>query len=471
VLVLGVPPAAGCSDGGKDGVGGTGGTDLCEGVECDDGNECTKDECNLADGSCNNTFVEDGSFCAAGYCQSGECEPIASVFPCNEQGILDAIAAGAGPHGFDCKGPTLVTTTATIVIDNDVILDGRDNLTVDGNGSHPVFSVPMGVAAGLRRLAVSGGFCTDPGFQGWGAGISNEGTLDLVNCDVTENVADNCLAGAGLGNSGTLRITNSVVSENAGEFFGGIWNLGTMELKDSTVSGNVAIDTGLGVNGIFNDAEFSGVDIRPRGILDVARSTVSENTGGKYGGLCNAGGFVSLTNSTISNNSAELSGAVFNGSGPEQGALTITSTTVSGNTAMSGAGIVNVINAPSGSALLTMTNSAVDDTCAGFPQGAPDISSGGYNVESPGDTCRFDPDGTDLVDVTEQQLNLGPLADNGGPTMTHKPGDGGLAEGSVAIDRIPGDACEVDTDQRGEPRPEAGGTMCDVGSVEVQASN
>jgi hypothetical protein len=52
--------------------------------------------------------------------------------------------------------------------------------------------------------------------------------------------------------------------------------------------------------------------------------------------------------------------------------------------------------------------------------------------------------------------------------MTHKPGDGGLGEGSVAIDAIPGDACEVDTDQRGEPRPEAGGTMCDVGSLEVQ---
>lgn len=46
-----------------------------------------------------------------------------------------------------------------------------------------------------------------------------------------------------------------------------------------------------------------------------------------------------------------------------------------------------------------------------------------------------------------------------------------LGTGSVAIDAIPGDACEVDADHRGEPRPEMGGTMCDVGSVEVQASN
>ena len=55
------------------------------------------------------------------------------------------------------------------------------------------------------------------------------------------------------------------------------------------------------------------------------------------------------------------------------------------------------------------------------------------------------------------------LADNGGPTMTHKPG-----AGSVAIDAIPGDACDLTEDQRSQPRPETGGTMCDVGSVEVQ---
>ena len=43
------------------------------------------------------------------------------VFACTEQGILDAIAMGGGPHTFDCTGPTTVVTTDTIVIDNDVI--------------------------------------------------------------------------------------------------------------------------------------------------------------------------------------------------------------------------------------------------------------------------------------------------------------------------------------------------------------
>ena len=53
------------------------------------------------------------------------------------------------------------------------------------------------------------------------------------------------------------------------------------------------------------------------------------------------------------------------------------------------------------------------------------------------------------------------LADNGEPTETHA-----LLPGSVAIDVIPADMCEVDEDQRGEARP--GGTMCDAGAFEVQ---
>ena len=40
--------------------------------------------------------------------------------------------------------------------------------------------------------------------------------------------------------------------------------------------------------------------------------------------------------------------------------------------------------------------------------------------------------------------------------------------GSIAIDHIPALDREVDKDQRGEPRPETGGTMCDVAAFEVQ---
>jgi len=88
------------------------------------------------------------------------------------------------------------------------------------------------------------------------------------------------------------------------------------------------------------------------------------------------------------------------------------------------------------------------------------ITSNGYNIESPGNTCGFDQTG-DLVNITEGQLDLGELGDNGGPTMTHA-----LGADSVAIDHIPAVDCGVTTDQRGEPRPVGDG--CDVGSFERQ---
>ena len=68
------------------------------------------------------------------------------------------------------------------------------------------------------------------------------------------------------------------------------------------------------------------------------------------------------------------------------------------------------------------------------------------------------------MDVTPQELALEPLKDNGGSTMTHA-----LGEGSLAIDAIPLHACfDTEGDQRGEPRPETGGTMCDAEAFERQ---
>lgn len=62
--------------GGTAGAGGMGGGDLCAGVDCDDGNECTAAEaCDPADGQCTRTFVDDGTPCDddQGVCMDGEC--------------------------------------------------------------------------------------------------------------------------------------------------------------------------------------------------------------------------------------------------------------------------------------------------------------------------------------------------------------------------------------------------------------
>jgi hypothetical protein len=106
----------------------------------------------------------------------------------------------------------------------------------------------------------------------------------------------------------------------------------------------------------------------------------------------------------------------------------------------------------------------VEGDCVIVNEGPITTISGGYNIESPGDTCGF-AEPTDRVHVVAGTLGLEPLADNGGWTETHA-----LGEFSTAIDRIPeaecldADGAPLTMDQRGFPRPRGDG--CDVGAFE-----
>jgi hypothetical protein len=357
---------------------------------------------------------------------------VGGVFACTEQGIRDAITVGGGPHTFDCDDP--VVTESEIIIHNDVILDGQGNLTVDGNEDHPVLFVAEGVTAQLHGFTITNGLGSRKDLL-ISAGIANEGTLTLSNSKVSGNRSSG--GGSAIANNGTLTIANSEVSGNAGPQGAGILNrkLGALILRNSTVSGNTAHTAG----GIFNE-----------GALAITNSTVSGNVGEISGGILNySWATLTLTNSTVSGNVAELLGG---GGITNRGTLTLTHSTVSGNTPP---------YLDSGPGSVTLRGTIFDTECppsgAGGSYGGP-FASLGYNIESPGDTCGFDQTG-DQVGVTAEQLNLGELADNGGPTMTHA-----LLPGSVAIDVIPADMCEVDEDQRGFARD----SMCDVGAFEVQ---
>jgi hypothetical protein len=250
----------------------------------------------------------------------------------------------------------------------------------------------------------------------------------VSDCTVSGNTAIG--GGGGITNAlrGQMTITNSTVSENTAYRGGGIENWGIMTARSCTFSENTG--------GIWN-----------RGTVTMTNSAVSEN-GAR--GIVNTGA-LTLTNSTLSHqdssqvalfNSLMVGGPLF---GCLPGSATFSSVTVVGR----------ISNFCGGEAVLART--LVDGDCAGS------ITSNGFNIESPGDTCSFD-QSSDRVGVSANDLMLGELADNGGPTLTHA-----LELSSVAIDRIPEAMCEVDEDQRGEPRP-AGPEpkRCDVGSFEVQ---
>jgi hypothetical protein len=126
----------------------------------------------------------------------------------------------------------------------------------------------------------------------------------------------------------------------------------------------------------------------------------------------------------------------------------------SGDTACQGGLDCDFVTAPFG----TSTNTIIDGVCG---ENWMPVSNG-YNIESPGNTCGFD-QSTDKFNVSASSLKLAPLGLNGGPTETHA-----LVEGSVAIDAIPPEMCEVGADQRGVTRPQ--GDACDVGAFELEVA-
>jgi len=185
------------------------------------------------------------------------------------------------------------------------------------------------------------------------------------------------------------------------------------------------------------------------GALTIEGSTIAGNSGGAEAlGALVTYRSLSLTNSTVSD---DYWGIVVG--------ATVTlahSTIVGGDAAL----------ASLGSGVTTTTKGSL--MVGGCLPTDSDVTSKGYNIESPGNTCGFD-QGTDQV-VPDPML--GPLQDNGGPTETHA-----LLPGSPAINQIPVEDCldaegaPLTTDQRGEPRPETGGTMCDVGAFERQTDD
>jgi hypothetical protein len=309
-------------------------------------------------------------------------------------------------------------TTETIVIDNDVILDGEGKLTVDGNASeagegHTVFIVAFSdIAVELRGIGVTGGGCPPPG--------------PMTACFVTGIQVDNIATAS----QATLTLTDCTVWNNEG--VGVYQNVGgTLTLLNTTVSGS----------GFSN--------VQNRGVLTVINSTISNAraTVPEFGAAIFNIGQMTMLNSTVSGN--EGVGIFTEG---VTGTSTLTNCTLSSNAG-------GDVQATEG-ATVALASTIVEGVCN--RDVASDITSNGYNIESPGDTCGFDQTG-DQPNVTEGQLNLGPLQDNGGPTMTHA-----LGPGSVAVDHIPAVDCQVTEDQRGQPRPETGGDACDVGSFERQ---
>jgi len=337
-----------------------------------------------------------------------------------------SLIADDGLITFDpaLAGGTIGLTSGQLVVNRSVTIDASaaPGVIVSGGNSSRVFQIEATATVSMNDLEVADGAAAPQG-----GGILNFGTLNLDRVVVRDN-AETSPGPANFEFGG-----------------GGIYNGGgaTLNLTDSTVRDNVSNNQPSGgIYGFFGST------------INITRSTVSGNVAATdvAGGLRSLGN-ATIVNSTFSGNvsTAWHGGAIFH----TDGQLTVTNSTFSGNVAPSGTAsgiLVATFGAPANA---TLTNNVLEGNggafaCAIEGGGAATITSGGFNVISDG-SCNpiaSDQSSTDAL--------LEPLADNGGPTLTHA-----LLAGSPAIDAADSAVCPA-TDQRGVARDAA----CDVGSFE-----
>ena len=246
------------------------------------------------------------------------------------------------------------------------------------------------------------------------------------------------------GASVTLRGLTISGGNATGNGGGGILNSGSLTITNSTLSGNSALNGG----GIYNG-----------GNLTITNSTLSGNTatgsgGGIYSNTDLSGNTTTLTNSTFTENKSSAGGAIYN----FDGRTVLDHCSITGNTAQaaSGGGVASFGDSATATDVKASIISANSGGDVDLVQGAENsFSSTGFNlIGSGGATGDFNQIGDTLGISTPL---LGPLCDNGGSTQTMHP----LA-GSLALDG--GGSTALLFDQRGLSRTV--GSASDIGAVE-----
>ena len=390
------------------------------------------------------------------------------------QAVLDANAnTGADEILFDSSitGETITLISGELRISDSSVISGPtenhpSSITIDGGGNSRVFHISDSSLI-LDNITISGGI-EDSG------GISSGGGLYSQNSNITlnhTNVSDNFIYGE--------------LCYGAGIF---IYE-GALTLNNSSVSNNT---TKTDIN--YGSCSGNGIHARSA-IVKVNSSTISNNNSiegpSRGGGLNISGGEIQVTNSTISSNSVNSSGGGIFAQFVTK--MDIEQSTISGNNAIGGGGIQASYSPTTINQSTIINNSSLSSAGGGaFIEDSISIKntilSGNtgplgnlyfieqipYSYIPPGPTPIFnitnslfgdessEITGTDSNNIFNNSPDLGPIKDNGGPTLTHLPNLTSPALNTGSNSDIP-----LDTDQRGSGFTRIFNGTVDIGAVEV----
>lgn len=322
------------------------------------------------------------------------------------QAVLNANSLGGNPAiTFDPSVVgTIALTSGELSVTQGMTLLGP--ATVSGNAQSRIFNISTSGTVTMARLTLMNGSGTSSG-----GAIHAQGNLTLTDCTISNNMTT--------GNGGGLAVSVSTLTMNRCTVSGNVCNnCSGLYLQDSTAF--ITNCTFSGNSGVTGDA------IR----LNAAnRST-----------------FTTLQNCTISGNSTSNSGDFGSAltleapAAPSVASATLTNCTVSGNinSAASGKGAIHAAPGASQTILFLQSTIVSGNLAGGSPSditGVVALGTSSANLIGVGGGLT---NGTNGNIVGVNNPLLGPLANNGGPTLTMLPLAGSLAvDGGRAANAAP----------------------------------
>ena len=154
--------------------------------------------------------------------------------------------------------------------------------------------------ATISQCSLAGNFAASTNYGGtpYCGGIVNDGTATISLCTIESNTAE---YGSGISNqSGTMTIDSTTIAKNGGSgasYGGGIYNNGSLTVTGSTIAEN-SILPGMG-GGIYdaNEQVYGG-----QSSLFLYNSTIANNVASQGGGVFVAGASMEAVNCTIAYN-------------------------------------------------------------------------------------------------------------------------------------------------------------------------
>jgi polymorphic membrane protein len=422
---------------------------------------------------------------ADGICPAGSCSLRAAIMQANVMpvaGVTIIVPALPPGHAYTLIRPVLgangpdegdLNLTAPPGGSDPLITivgAGEGTTFVDSNGGDRVLAVAAGRRAAISGLTIRHGRLSGAGS---GGGIYNAGILKLTQVTLLDNRA---YFGGGITNSsGTLTITRCTFNSNQANYGGAIYNpSGTLSVIQSTIGGNTAIQGG----GILNSSAPTAL---------VLQTTISSNLATSDGGGIYNSGQLAVVNSTISQNSANNNGGGIFNSGGAFSVINLYSSSVVFNLADAdadvnggtGGGIWN-----SAGGTFTLRHTLVAGNTATDPQAGYDDATGvfdayGWNLFWVVSGATINTFGSTWGTLSSL-ADIGPLQNNGGPTLTHalqassNPIGNPIDAGGLPAACIDNNSNPLTTDERGFPRTVDGDgdgvARCDIGAFEFKSS-